>query len=78
MLMDFCSIRFAPPLVITDEELERAVTIIASCFADFDIARLFSLPPSIRFPDTTLRSQLDEIPGEFASEERGHEEHVGL
>ena len=31
-----CSIRFAPPLVITEEELMKAVKIIAEALKDLD------------------------------------------
>lgn len=33
---DVCSIRFAPPLVITEEELMEAVNIIAEALKDLD------------------------------------------
>jgi ornithine--oxo-acid transaminase len=31
-----CSIRFAPPLVISQEDLEKAIQVIEQCLVDFD------------------------------------------
>ena len=34
--LGFCSIRFAPPLVISEEDLLKAVRIIGKCLEDLD------------------------------------------
>jgi 4-aminobutyrate aminotransferase-like enzyme len=36
------SIRFAPPLVIEEEDLKKAVKIIGECLADLDVVSLCS------------------------------------
>ena len=36
------SIRFAPPLVISEEDIRRAVGIIGECLEEFDTVSLFS------------------------------------
>jgi len=50
-------IRFAPPLVIDEQDLKEAVKIIGECLSDLD--------------------QLDEIPGDDASE-KGHKDGLTL
>ena len=34
------SVRFAPPLVISEEDLRKAVKIIGECLVDLDVVRL--------------------------------------
>ena len=38
-LFHFTSIRFAPPLVISEEDLMKAVKIIGECLRDLDLVR---------------------------------------
>jgi len=40
LLTCLVSVRFAPPLVIKEEDLAKAVTIIGECLADLDEVRL--------------------------------------
>ena len=37
------SVRFAPPLVISEEDLRKAVKTIGECLADLDVVRILSL-----------------------------------
>lgn len=46
LIISFSSIRFAPPLVISQEDLEEAVKIIGECLLDLDQVS----PPSFFFP----------------------------
>ena len=39
----FFSIRFSPPLVISDEEMHKAIKIIGACLNDLDKVRPVSL-----------------------------------
>lgn len=61
------SIRFSPPLVISEEDLQKAVEIIRQALIDLDQVRLSS---HFRFSFQTAHAslQLDEIPGEVESE----------
>lgn len=36
LLLCFSSVRFAPPLVISEEDMKEAVKIIGECLLDFD------------------------------------------
>lgn len=38
-----CSVRFAPPLVIEEEDLRRAVKVIGECLEDLDNVCIFYL-----------------------------------
>jgi hypothetical protein len=38
-------VRFAPPLVISEEDLKKAVKIIGECLEDLDKVRLLCFPP---------------------------------
>lgn len=40
ILLHFTSIRFAPPLVISEEDLMKAVKIIGECLRDLDLVRM--------------------------------------
>ena len=40
----FFSIRFSPPLVISDEEMHKAIKIIGACLNDLDKVRPVSIP----------------------------------
>jgi acetylornithine/succinyldiaminopimelate/putrescine aminotransferase len=46
MCFAFFSVRFAPPLVIEEEDLLRAVKIIGECLVDLDKVRPFLSPSS--------------------------------
>lgn len=66
--------RFAPPLVIEEEDLRRAIRIIGECLEDLDnVCIMFSLLGI----SSNLRSsfQLDDIPGDVGSEQ-GHTDIV--
>jgi ornithine--oxo-acid transaminase len=66
-------VRLAPPLVISEEDLMRAVTVIGSCLADLDNVRRNH--SGCRVHLGSIDCQLDDVPGEVESE-RGHEEHI--
>ncbi|KAJ7200571.1 hypothetical protein GGX14DRAFT_466456, partial [Mycena pura] len=50
-------VRFAPPLVITEEDLLRAVRIIGECLTDLDLVRLLVCSP-FSCSSTTSRATL--------------------
>jgi hypothetical protein len=43
----FYSVRFAPPLVISEEDLMKAVKIIAECLVDLDRVSVWQSCPSL-------------------------------
>lgn len=43
LIFDGCSVRFAPPLVIKEEDLRRAIKVIGECLQDLDNVRILSL-----------------------------------
>lgn len=49
--MSCYSIRFAPPLVIEEEDLKRAVRIIGECLADLDTVSLIRLFHGVMDPN---------------------------
>jgi ornithine--oxo-acid transaminase len=61
------SIRFAPPLVIEEEDLERAIKIIEECLEDLDKVSLCLRVQALMVAEWST-AQLDEIPGEVESE----------
>ena len=72
------SVRFAPPLVIMEEDLAKAVTVIGECLVELDEVLLtvsFSglCDLTIRFPPPP---QVDVIPGD--DEEKGHTDTLTL
>ena len=42
MLMSWRSIRFAPPLVIEEEDLRKAINVIAEALKDLDEVRVWT------------------------------------
>ena len=46
-----CSIRFAPPLVISEEDLMKAVDIIKQCLEDLDKVNIENRPISEELTD---------------------------
>lgn len=74
MLTDYLSqsIRFAPPLVISEEDLQNAIGVIRQALIDLDQVRW--IDPSCYSTDRPADaffisfSQLEEIPGEVESE----------
>jgi len=65
------SIRFSPPLVISEEDLQNAIGVIRQALVDLDQVR--GILPTTRQTDPLMRSsfsfsQLEEIPGEVESE----------
>jgi len=63
----FESIRFTPPLVISEEDLEQAIEVIRQALIDLDQVRG---PLLLHVTDGSrpFTSQLEEIPGEVESE----------
>jgi ornithine--oxo-acid transaminase len=68
------SIRFAPPLVISEEDLMKVVRIIEESLVDLDKAS-FTPDSMLRSNHLHLLTQLDEIPGEVESE-KGHQDSI--
>lgn len=67
-------IRFAPPLVISEEDLMKVVKIIEESLVDLDKASY--VPNNMLRPNHLhLSTQLDEIPGEVESE-KGHQDSL--
>ena len=58
------SIRFAPPLVISEEDIRRAVSIIAESLADFDTVGLVCQRPLCLH----VVLKVETIPGEEGGE----------
>jgi ornithine--oxo-acid transaminase len=62
-----CSIRFSPPLVISEEDLQKAIGVIKQALIDLDEVCINSPPfPLLRVAHASL--QLEDIPGEVESE----------
>jgi ornithine--oxo-acid transaminase len=64
----FESIRFTPPLVISEEDLQQAIEVIRQALIDLDQVRGPALPSHVTDGSRPFTSQLEEIPGEVESE----------
>lgn len=70
------SIRFAPPLVISEEDLLKAVDVIRSSLEDLD--KVSCADDILPIWSLILRhTQLEDIPGEVESE-KGHKDTLTL
>ncbi|KAF4611935.1 hypothetical protein D9613_003896 [Agrocybe pediades] len=71
-------IRFAPPLIIEEEDLKEAVKIIGECLADLDQNAEAGVSMFMELWDKAAdfsSPQLEEIPGDEASE-KGHKDNL--
>jgi ornithine--oxo-acid transaminase len=72
----FKSIRFSPPLVISEEDLQKSIGVIGQALIDLDEVRQSSLFCFALYTNSFLFvRQLEEIPGEVESE-RGYREEI--
>jgi len=70
------SIRFSPPLVISEEDLEKSIGVIRQALIDLDTVRLSSPFCFALYTSSFLFVwQLEEIPGEVESE-RGFRDEI--
>ena len=60
------SIRFSPPLVISEDDLQKSIGVIRQTLIDLDKVRLFFI--ALYTSSLLFVCQLEEIPGEVESE----------